>query len=515
MNLYYTVSTYHLLNAILYSIDDNDDKYIVVSNWLIEKLNNITLLKKYFNKVIIVDANYRISHSKEETKEYFIRKIGEFNKFQKIYVWGAHLSFGICLSENNINYIFCEDGSGLLSRAEIIKNIDKKDKIKARNFNFVNELGLYDGINSLIMSRFCNLKAQIDDFVKDDTIIDFNVIDKLYNLPDAQRKEILEFFNVNKNVLITKDSTLLLTQHYANLYTLTFEEQVLIYQLLVDYFFYNENLVIKPHPDDIMYYHKLFPEAEIIREKFPSEFMPFIFDNQPKCVATISSTAIFNLHGVYPQIFELDTKFEKDFKMIHRYYFALNIAKKINKKIVGVGVNKKLVEQLCKLLKIEQNQFNFSDAIDKTPNVIFIVDEANLITVENNIVVEALKNLDKESDVIFINSQDDYCWYDYYHKYLWVHIKPFVLSKKLYGQKQEDFYSDLNEEVIYVYSKNKEVMKVIDELEIEKKLPHTGIVVNKTSLTPEQEHIKILEGVLAATERRLLYYIEKDKKENN
>lgn len=335
----------------------------------------------------------------------------------------------------------------------------------------------------------------------------------MIELNKKEREKILKFFNVNMKININVNNILLLTQHYVSLNTLTFEEQVLIYQILIDYFFQNENLVIKPHPDDIMYYHKLFPKAEIIREKFPSEFMPFVFNNPPKCVATISSTAIFNLHGVYPQIFELDTNFEKNFKMIHRYYLALNIVKKLDKKIIGVGVNKKLIEQLCKQLKIEQNQYYFSDVIDKTQNIIFIVDETKLMTGENNMVVKSLKDLDQESDIIFINSQNDYCWYDYYHKYLWDNIKPIVLSKKLYGQKEEDFYSDLNEEVIYVYSKNKEVMKVLDELEVEKKLPHTGIEINKISLTPEQERIKMLEGVLAATERRLLYYIEKEKNE--
>ena len=93
-------------------------------------------------------------------------------------------------------------------------------------------------------------------------------------------------------------------------------------------------------------------------------------------------------------------------------------------------------------------------------------------------------------------------------------MKPIVLSKELFGEKKEDFYADLDDDVIYIYSKNKEVMKLIDEINIEKNLQHTGISINKMNLTPEQERIKILEGILAATERRLLYYIEKEKQVN-
>ena len=45
--------------------------------------------------------------------------------------------------------------------------------------------------------------------------------------------------------------------------------------MFVDYFLPGKNLVIKPHPDDLMYYSQIFPDAQIIREKFPSEFIPF------------------------------------------------------------------------------------------------------------------------------------------------------------------------------------------------------------------------------------------------
>lgn len=53
---------------------------------------------------------------------------------------------------------------------------------------------------------------------------------------------------------------------------------------------------------------------------------------------------------------------------------------------------------------------------------------------------------------------------------------------------------------------------MVKEMNIEKTLSHTGVKVSKVTLSPEQEKIKMLEGILAATERRLLYYIEKEKK---
>ena len=51
------------------------------------------------------------------------------------------------------------------------------------------------------------------------------------------------------------------------------------------------------------------------------------------------------------------------------------------------------------------------------------------------------------------------------------------------------------------------------ETAIKKELPHTGIMLENRPLDSRDEKIKMLEGILAATENRLLYYIEKEKQE--
>lgn len=517
MVLYHVISNYHLLNAIIHNSIYKKESVLVCSQWTQQRFENLKYLNKIFKNIIQIDMNYRFSHTEKETIKYFQGKIGNIKNFKEIYVWGAHFSFGISLIERKIPFIFCEDGSGLLSRSEILKSINEKDPVKKKLFKYLCHIGVFDGNNLCIKQKLCNVNAQIEGFIDDNNIINFNVIEEMFKLSENERKKILKFFNVNKTIDINRNSTLLLTQHFNNLQILTFENQALIYQLLVDYFFENENLVIKPHPDDIMYYSQLFPKAQILREKFPAEFMPFVFNNQPKCVATISSTAIFNLHGIYSDIFELDTDFEIDFKAIHKYYAALYLAKSLDKAIMCIGVNERLVNQLSKKLNFDSNNitYNYNKA-NKIKNKILLIDnikrEENFAQIE---LINMIKNLDEESVCIFINSRQDYCWYDYNHKYLWENIKPLVLIKDLYDERTEDFYSDLNIEILYIYSKSKGVFKMIDNIEINKNLLNTGISVKNVHLTPEQERIKILEGVLEATEKRLLYYIEKEKYENN
>ena len=48
-------------------------------------------------------------------------------------------------------------------------------------------------------------------------------------------------------------------------------------------------------------------------------------------------------------------------------------------------------------------------------------------------------------------------------------------------------------------------------MEIKKELPHAGIDISKIPLADDQERIKMLEGILEATEQRLLYYIDRVK----
>lgn len=509
MILYHVISIYQLLNAIVHSFKHNEKKVIICSNGLRSKCINFDKMTSFFDTVIEFDINYRYYHSKEETYKYFRALIGDFDKYSDIFVWAAHFSFGVTLHENGIQYVFCEDAAGLLSRPEVLRNIDKKSPIKCKYYALMEGCGCYDATSKYVKKRLCNIEAQSEEVIKDSRIVSFNVIREIQNMSDEARNDVLNFFGIGKQISIIKNGVLILTQHLSNMFVITFNKQVLLYQMLVDYFFYDRNIIIKPHPDDLMYYSKLFPEAQIIREKFPSEFMPFIFNNQPKCIATISSTSIFNLFGVYGNIFQLDTIYEKDFEKTHRYFLVMLLVKMFNKQTKCLNCNLQLVRRLGESLSID-NLLDCDCNITTNDNIFIVDDYATEKENEKNKILILLQNLEDDDCVIFINSHSDYCWYDYYHRELWNDIVPVVLTKDVHKPQGEDFYASTDDEVIYVYSRNKELLNMVREMEMRKELPHTGITVRKEILTGEQERIKMLEGILEATEKRLLYYIEKE-----
>ena len=343
-------------------------------------------------------------------------------------------------------------------------------------------------------------------------MIDFDVVRELKKLPADKRDVITGFFVSIGKLPLEKGATLLLTQHFSNLRVLDFGDHALIYQMVIDYFFPQHKLVIKPHPDDLMYYRKLFGDVSIIREKFPSEFIPFIFENQPEGVATIS-TAIYNLRGHYPQVFELDTRYEKQFKLTHRYYAAVSMAQQLKKDIVCIGANELLVKRLSESMGKNAPKVHI-DRPAKSAPCLYLVDDVTERGEEGRNDIRALlENLPADSCAVFINSREDYCWYSYEHKHMWQNIAPITLHKTATKSKKEYFFADEKDETIYVYAA-KELLTMAKNTKIEKDLPHVGVKIESAgAMTAEQEKIKMLEGILAATEKRLLYYIEKEKNE--
>ena len=513
MVLYHITSTYQLLCAILHRRRHCQKTVALCSEWIRQKYPQTEKLEEFFDEVIIADFNYRFFHSDKATIKYFQALIGKPERYSEIYVWGAHFSFGFFLNYLHIPYIYCEDAAGMISRPYVIRNIDKNDSIKSRFWEACDRYGAYDGTGVNVQKRLYNKSAQTEDYKVDDSFIDFNVVSELYALTENERNKIIDFFNIPTGICIRKDATILLTQHLTNLGITTFKGQALLYQIVVDYFFDEASLVLKPHPDDLMYYNSLFPGAQKIRERFPSEFMPFIFDNQPECVATVSSTAIFNLRSHYPKVFELDTRYEKDYPFTHRYYAGLRIAQNLGLNVICYNSNELLAQRLSETLGEHAPSVKKEKYIDERPAML-LIDDVTLKGEDGRAEVLALlQDLDNDSCAVLINSKSDYCWYNYRHRQIWKDMAPVVLKKTAFEPKSDDFYESEQEEVLYIYSKNKEILKMAKETEITKDLIHTGIKVESMKLDSKDERIKMLEGILAATEKRLLYYIEKEKQE--
>lgn len=482
----------------------NDKCVLMISDSLVDKVPDYIKLNYFFERIIVYPISLPIDSPESNISErssLFFENVFKSNKcniksFLKIYVGCAHYYFGIYLASNNIPFVFFEDAAGIKSHPEILINIEKEKYPQKQLVNL--QLGLYDGTAKCIEKVVCNHNAQQNHDVIESTE-HFDVVENFIQLPNEIQQQIIGIFTNVKKFDIPSNSILLLTQHFTNLKILSFEDQVLIYQTVVDYFFSSDNVLFKPHPDDIMYYGLLFPESKVIREKFPAEFLPIMFNNKPKTIATISSTSIYNLQNYFDNSFCLGVRFEKDFKALHRYYTALTLYKQLGVKcpIVGIGDNEPVVNELCKAENI---------SVGNGKGRFYIVDDIETNEeYDRKAIINLTESLDTDSAVVFINFRQDFCFYDINHKQLWNNIVPICIQKKQLSD--DEFYADTSTEVVYFYSNNEELRKMAQELNFTKVLDHTGMEISIEKLTPEQKQIKVLEGILEATEKRLLYYM--------
>ncbi|MCR5772842.1 MAG: hypothetical protein K6G87_16590 [Butyrivibrio sp.] len=508
-NLFCVVSTYHVLFAIEYKqkYHQNDYSVLMVPNTIFTPLPQITKLKRIFDDVIIYPYFFPkevLKEVKEESAKYFdelfMTNSINIKDFNTIYACNPTEYFGLFLSSNNIPFVFIEDAAGVLSNQDTLKHIHEKQNSLRKEL--CNEYGLYDASCSCVTRKIGNKDAQTN---KDIEMEHFDVAKEYEGLPEDIKSLVREVFCVPDSIEASGE-VLFLTEHFANLNLMSLDEQILIYQTVFDYFFQDKQITLKPHPNDLLFYEELFPNFDIIHEKFPSELLPNVFKRKPEIVGTITSTGINNIKTAFQQCFYAGYEFRSNYMFIDRYYVILKILLRITNmdRLKLVGVDSQMIDMFLKFSDVDETVAN-------GPNVT-IVDFLNNETDAFDSIIELVKNASDDEVIAFVNSREDFAFYDYDRKYDWNYIIPVGIEKK--QTREQDFYSDTDESDVYFYTRSKSARKIIEEFAMEKDLKYTGMEISVEQKNEYETRIKTLEGILEATEKRLLYYIEKDKEKN-
>lgn len=519
MILYHAVSAYQLLSFIVHHETYTKDKksILLIASSLKDKFSRIDYLNHFFDE--IWDFRLMLPLQKEKNAEndittYFNRLFSghhhSVHDFETIYLGCAHYLFGIYLSLQNIPYIFYEDAAGLLSRPKILENINSKAGIR---HILAERYELYTGAGKAVKACLCNMAAQASGYVNE-KMQNFEVVSELKKLPHDIKNRIMYFFQAPEKIDIPKGTIMLLTQHFSNLEILSFQDHVLIYQMIMDYYFAGQPMIIKPHPSDVLYYDLLFHNATVVRENFPSELLPALLSKPLKTMATISSTAIDNLRYAFNDIFELGNRFEKEFKGLHRLYAALKVAEVLKISSIGlIGVNESAVVQMMHRSDISLGTIKLTDPHQAQ---LILVDELGKETKEptqdqwsSASLYDLISDHRQERAFVFINRLQDYRFYDIDKKFIWKDILAIILIKRRLPNLE--FHTQLNTETVYFYTANERWRETVNRQAYEKKLEYTGLSISKVPLSDEQQRMKALEGILAATEKRLLYYINREK----
>lgn len=542
MILYQALSSYQILECIVHrQVYHREEKCILIlGTYITERMPRYRELetKKLFDEVYLFRfGGYRGSEEK------IIREVGEelrktlpydIRSFEKILAAGIHTYLQVYLISEKIPFEMFEDGSGALSRPWILAEIHRKSA--PGRYSLIEQYGLYDHRSPLITKKYCDMRSQEPDF-EDERAVDFQVMERFRELPERMQKIVRGVFDVPE-LEGEADAVLLLTQQFANLGQLSLEGQISIYRHLFDYYLRGRKVLIKPHPDDILYYDSLFPEAEIIRERFPSELLPLAFRELPGTVCTVSSTGINLIRREFSEEIVFHAEYERTYRYDALYDMALRLADDIGaKEIRTLGVNQAQLQNLAscrrkqrgKLLIVEwkgaaspgkkEGDPSEENAALPEKKVLYLCgDRAEETAVRELMESVCIRREEAVQGILFLNEEGRYPMYAPGRKEEFLRMLPIAVRKESRKEADADAaWTGMDEErkkwdhTMCFYSEKEEVRKMVSEFEAEEELRHEGAVITVRKLSDEQIRIRMLEGILAATERRLLEYIESEK----
>lgn len=524
MILYYALTTYHIQCCVVHKMTRKPNEKAVLLLSDIHK-NSVAFLQRYKNSGIFddvllleesrVNANVRRNSAKHRSKRRIlhtacrqIKSALPVNPAQmdEVYLCPDHFPFGWYIITSKIKYHCFEEGCGVLSdNAFMLSNLKRNQA----QYELMDVLG-YFGANESAVEILADTQRQLEGY-ENDKMVDFSVERILKSLDENQLSAVLGFFGVDGKIGKSSDDiSLILTQHMANLGIMPLEKQHLLYCLLADYFLENTYIAIKPHPDDIAgRYEEIFHgEAAVLPFAMPSELLPYCISGNIKTAIAANSTAVKSLDNICSRTICFDNRILTDFEDIHRLYCTLEIIKAIRqtaaqKESFTTNADELMLNELSKTENLDVS-FEYSPDLPKQSGLSVISDNITEVCSYEEIY-EYLNELTPEQAVIFLNEKSKYVFFDSIHTQVFKYLRPVFIGLKSDQGEQE--------QRVYVYSKNADILKGVENIKVNKELKYTGVSVDIHSISAEErEKIKLLEGVLEATEERLKEYI-KNKKE--
>lgn len=300
MVLYHVVSTYQLLCAIVHKkiYHSNDKAVLLLGDFMTDIYPQYMRLIPQFFDEIFVFPYMQIEHNRERLTDSVLDKYHSvvryhIREFKEIYVLGAHFYFVELLLYYKVHFKCFEEAAGMLSQPERLeKLVRKKFDVQA---DWAKDKGLFDLSNPLIDKVFCLRRCQN---TKRRKTVDFDVM-SLFEKTDSEFKENCISFFTDRKYKGGKEKKILITEHFVNLGVMSLCQQAFVYKTLVEKYCEENKLIVKPHPSDTLDYSNVFPEAEIITDKFPSELLPFLFEEKPSEILTMGSTGVYLLEPYF------------------------------------------------------------------------------------------------------------------------------------------------------------------------------------------------------------------------
>lgn len=403
---------------------------------------------------------------------------------EAVYLANDHWALGTYCICKKIPYIYYEDGVGMLSRPEYSLALVRK--LNTTHAIVASYLGAF-GENPWAVKKLADLTEQKEGFA-DERAEHFSLKEQLADLSEQERNQFLFIFDAVRYEH-AENGTLLLTEHFVNMKRLSIEGQRELYGMLVD-FFGRGKLYIKPHPNDFhIDYGELFPDAEKIQGRFPSELLPYCFDGKPELGLAACSTSVLGLKGAVKRILRFDTDIENHYQKMFRYF----LLKEIGQLAAEAGI-RHLISVNARKDLLDGFQIPWETLQKQQKDALFLLEDA-----------WEEEKIRKES-AVFLEEMA-----------LWSMENPLpteglVLLRIRKRAVKEKTFSDPGEEYLWVYTVNKDLKEKLKTMEVKKIMNYTGLQFEAEAMTDDKDlQIQMLKGNLAASLARLKKYQEEEK----
>ncbi|MGN1458231.1 MAG: hypothetical protein ACI4XP_09820 [Acutalibacteraceae bacterium] len=517
MILYYALTTYHIQCCVLHKLKYKPNEKAVLLLSDIHK-NSVAFQKKYkdsgiFDDVVLFEESKINNAVRQRERKHTPIKQNlhkalkdvkqalpvDINSYDEIYLCPDHFPFGWYIISKHIKYHCFEEGCGVLSNNEFMLSNMKRNKTQ---YELMNVLG-YFGNNKSCVEILADKESQADGY-ENPKMSDFSVKRIIQNLSESELKTVFRFFGVNERIDgRNQELSLILTQHMANLGIMSLENQHKLYTLFADYFLEGTHIAVKPHPDDIAgRYKELFGDnATVLPFAMPSELLQYCIDGRVKTAIAANSTAVNSLGGFCDRTICFDNRILKTFRYLNRYYAAYRLIEHIGKNAtIATNGDDRILSELA-LNDNKSLDLQYTEVLSANDGIVLVSDN---LSEEQGVedIYELLSGIQKSTYVIFLNEKTRHIYFDGIHKEIFSRIRPIFIT-------ETDNDGKITEEVIYLYSEDKATLEKAENINVTKELKYTGVTVDIHSISrSESEKIKMLEGVLEATEKRLNDYIK-------
>ena len=518
MILYHSSTAYHVLCAVVHKMcyHGDEDAVLMITEYLFSGKDSYVFLRRlkqsgWFKEVLVIperqlkkEIGKRLNESstRDEIEEVLDKTCNavknwstyEFEKFDEIYVSADIWSVPIYIIRNKIKYHYIEDASGMLGEER--RYLKLLREINPHNY-VVCEYLKAAGRNKMVIDKLCDADNQPEGFY-DNKQVDFSIYKTMKKLDKETRKQIIKLYGgeiIRRKT--DKRRMLFLTQYHNNLEIQSIAIQKKMTTLLIDYFANDYEVIIKPHPKDrYLPYENIIEGSRVIKNSVPSELIPFVVDGKIDLVITPNSTSIGGMKNTCENVMSFGEEIETGYEKLHLYYAAAYIIaeltevndkgiqkeKNTEKYVINTEhANEVFAKNYLELFGLEYNE----PAADADAKYIFIDSGWNSRILKND-----AQKFGADDCIIFLEEENlsTFLMYPWIDREKLAEIEITVINSEYSYDKKS----------IWFYSRDKNILKRVKNLTMEKKLENSDILVKIEA--KEAVEKRILEGKLRALE---------------